>query len=258
MSKSLISVVIPAYNEEAEIGKCLDSLLKQDLDKGLYEVIVVDNASTDSTAKIVKKYPFKLVFESKKSVVVARQTGVNKAKGTIIVSADADTVYPKHWLSRISKNFEKNPDIVGIVGWLYYKRTSFWFNVTNALSQKINQAIAVTTGKFPLVYAANFAMKKSALKKIGGYPSYIPELGDQQYILYKLQKIGKVIVDKNVYCTTSSRKHDGKVYKTVPYNAWYRLLGYPINKIFKKEVIGPAPAVRAIRLGKSHFRQIDS
>lgn len=90
----MISVIVPAYNEQHYIKKCLESLMNQDLAKTFYEIIVIDNASTDKTSQIVKKLPVKLVYEPKRSVVKARQKGVNEALGSIVASADADTIYP--------------------------------------------------------------------------------------------------------------------------------------------------------------------
>lgn len=244
MSKPLISLVIPAHNEEAEIKICLDSLLKQELPKKYFEVIVVDNASTDRTATIIKRYPFKYIFEPKRSVVVARQTGVNSATGEIIVSADADTRYPKDWLKTIKNDFDNNPGIIGIVGWIYYRKAPKLFNMTNALSQEINLYLSKKHKKFPVVFAANFAFKKSALKKIGGYPSHLPELGDQQYLLRKFQKIGRVIVDPKVKCYTSGRHLKKAAKNIIVYNGWHRLIGYPINLFLEKEIIGAKPAIR--------------
>lgn len=246
----VLSVVIPAYNEEVEIGACLNSLLKQDLDTNFYEVIVVDNASTDKTAKIIKKYPFKYVYEAKKSVVFARQKGVDKSKGKIIVSADADTRYPKGWLTRIKNDFDKNPKIIGVSGWIYYRGTSTTFNLVTGMVQEINYFISRHSKRFPLVFAANFAFKKSYLKKIGGYPKHLPELGDQQYILKKFQKLGKVIVDPRVRCFTSKRQLESPYKNIIVTNGWYRLVGYPINLLFKKEVVGPKPALRKVSLSQ--------
>lgn len=246
MTEPLLSVIIPALNEEAEIEICLKSLLKQDLDKSLYEIIFVDNGSTDATAKIIKKYPFKYIYEPKKSVVIARQRGVDTAKGKIIVSADADTKYPKDWLTQIKKSFDSDQDLVALVGWMYYRNTSTFFNVTNALVQQLNLYISRKSKKFPLVYAANFAFKKSALKKIGGYPKHLPELGDQQYLLRRFQKIGKVIINPKVKCFTSSRQLKKPGRNIIVYNGWYRFIGYPLNYLLEKEIVGPKPEVRKV------------
>lgn len=102
--RPLISVIVPAYNEEKYIRACLDSLTNQDLPKRFFEIIVVDNNSTDKTKEIIKKFPVKYTFEEKRNVVAAKQRGVKIAKGKIIASADADTFYPKSWLSDIKKH----------------------------------------------------------------------------------------------------------------------------------------------------------
>jgi len=240
----LISVVIPAYNEEAYIKNCLESLKKQDLNRAEYEVIVVDNASRDNTKKIIKSFPFRYTFEPEKSVVAARQRGANLAKGKIIVSADADTIYPPHWLTRIKKVFDKNPEIVALAGWIYFDNTTPFFNYIFALTQEFNTSIKRFTRRFPLVYAANFAFRKTALDKVGGYPKHIPELGDQQYLLYNFFKIGEVLIDKKTYCITSGRRHTKKFSEILLYNGWYRIAGYIINRVLRRKLIGPAPAIR--------------
>lgn len=247
--RPLISVVIPAYNEEKFLDKCLVSLMKQDLDKKYFEVIIVDNASTDKTSEVAQKYPFKLIYEPKRSVVIARQAGAEKSLGEIIVSADADTVYPPDWLSRIKYDFDKNPGIVGVVGWIYFTGASTSMNIFVDSNQQINLFVSKYSKKFPLCFAANMAFKKTALNKLGGYPTHLPELGDQQYILFRLQKLGRVIVDKRVYCFTSNRRHK-KILKNMLDNSWHRFIGYPVNRLAKKQVIGPAPAIRTVRVGK--------
>jgi glycosyltransferase involved in cell wall biosynthesis len=238
------SVIVPTYNEEDYIANCIKSLLNQDIDKNSYEVIVIDNASTDKTAKIVKNFPVKLVFEKERSVVKARQKGVDESRGKIIVSADSDTIYPKHWLSSLSDCLKGNPNLIGIVGWIYFKNTSFFFNLGFALIQELNALIKNLSGKFPMVYAANFAFKKSALVQIGGYPTHLPELGDQQYLLFKFQKMGPVAINKSTYCITSSRRHTNLLKDILIYNGYYRIFGYLLNRAIGKQIIGPAPAIR--------------
>lgn len=240
----LISVIVPAHNEETFIEKCLDSLMKQTLNSKFFEVIVIDNASTDDTSKIVKGYPVKLVYEGKKSVIWARQKGVEESQGEIIVSADADTYYPPDWLKTIKANFERNPKLICLVGWIYYSNTPFIFNYFNALNQEFNLLLQKYTKRFPVAYAANLAFKKDAWEKIGGYPKHLVELGDQQYILYKFFHLGEVKIDPKVYCKTSARKL-GKIWKNILlYNGWHKIIGYIVNRLMGKEIIGPTPAIR--------------
>ncbi len=253
----IISVIVPAHNEEAFIGKCLDSLSKQTLNKKLFEVIVIDNASKDATAKIARKYKARVIEENRKSVVLARQKGVDKAKGSIIVSADADTVYPQDWLKNIKADFDKNRDLIAVTGWIYYTKTPAIFNLLNAFSQEVNLFLEKYTGRFPIAYAANLAFRKSALEAIGGYPKHLVELGDQQYLLHRFFRLGKVIIDPGVRCFTSGRRLQSVGRNIFIYNGWYRIIGYIVNGLTKKETIGAAPAVRTItsdKQGTSMFR----
>jgi glycosyltransferase involved in cell wall biosynthesis len=111
----MISVVVPAYNESELIQTTLESLFKQDY-KGDFEVVVVDNNSTDNTAEIARRLGVRVVFCSQKGVAHARQAGAEAAQGSIIVQADADTMYPEGWLSRIQSQFDRHPNAVAVAG----------------------------------------------------------------------------------------------------------------------------------------------
>ncbi|MDP3917459.1 MAG: glycosyltransferase family 2 protein [Nanoarchaeota archaeon] len=97
-----ISVIIPAYNEEKYIDKCISSLLEQDYKD--YEVIVIDDGSTDDTVKIIKKFP-KVILKKQnhKGPGEARNLGAKIAKGKILVFVDADMRFPKNYLTRLTK-----------------------------------------------------------------------------------------------------------------------------------------------------------
>lgn len=107
-----VSVVIPVYNEEKRIKKCLDSLMKQS--KKPDEIIVVDNNSTDSTVSIVKKYKdVKIIFEKKQGITPTRNKGFDTAKYEIIARCDADSILPNNWIKKIKEVFSKNKTVVG-------------------------------------------------------------------------------------------------------------------------------------------------
>src|SRR4030042_4934425 len=110
-----VSVVIPAYNEEAYLLSCLESIKNQDY-AAEYEVIVVDNASTDNTAKIARDWGAEVVYESKRSPACARQKGAEAATGRIIAFIDADARSPSHWLSPLVWRFFCTPEIVAVSG----------------------------------------------------------------------------------------------------------------------------------------------
>jgi glycosyltransferase involved in cell wall biosynthesis len=97
------SIVVPAYNEASYVGAALRSLQAQDY-PGPYEIIVVDNNSTDGTGEIAASYGVTVVKEMEPGVCQARQRGTAEARGEIVVSTDADTVQPIDWLSRIDQH----------------------------------------------------------------------------------------------------------------------------------------------------------
>lgn len=100
----MISVVVPAYNEQPIILDCLDSLLKQKLVE--FEIIVVDDGSTDDTVSLVRsKQSEKIkVFQNKHlGAGIARNLGVLKAKGNILVFCDSDMTFDSHYLYQLTK-----------------------------------------------------------------------------------------------------------------------------------------------------------
>ncbi|ACX72063.1 glycosyl transferase family 2 [Methanocaldococcus vulcanius M7] len=105
-----VSIVIPAYNEEKAIGKTLE-LIKNTIEKikGYdFEIIVVDNNSSDSTGKIAKSLGAKVVFERNKGYGNAYKKGLKEAGGDIIITGDADGTYPFEDIPKFLQIIEKN------------------------------------------------------------------------------------------------------------------------------------------------------
>ena len=109
------SVIIPAYNSEKSLGKCLESVLSQ-CGAGKFEVIVVDDGSTDSTAEIVRKFRgVKLLQQENAGPAAARNNGVRAAVGDIIVFTDDDCIAEKNWLKEMLAPF-KDTEVSGVQG----------------------------------------------------------------------------------------------------------------------------------------------
>jgi glycosyltransferase involved in cell wall biosynthesis len=104
LANKRISIIIPAYNEERYLARCLDSVALQV--QRPYEVLVVDNNSSDRTVEIAGRYPFvKMLYERQQGRVFAQNKGFAEAKGDILARIDADAVLPADWTERISKHF---------------------------------------------------------------------------------------------------------------------------------------------------------
>src|SRR5947209_7503361 len=92
-----VSIIIPAYNEEACILKTLSSLAASNTTKKV-EIIVVDNNSTDSTVQLAELAGAICLHEWEQGITPARNAGLQQASGTFILNADADTIYPPRWI----------------------------------------------------------------------------------------------------------------------------------------------------------------
>ena len=104
MNHPVLSVIIPAYNEEKDIGNCLSSLQKQSYPKNKIGIIIVDDGSTDKTCQIVKKFKsVKLIKGKHKGPGFSRNLGAKKAKGEILIFVDADMTFDKDYLKNLTE-----------------------------------------------------------------------------------------------------------------------------------------------------------
>ena len=110
-----VSVVIPAYNEEKNIIQTLYSLSNNISSKSV-EIIVVNNNSSDQTENLVLSTGVRCVRETKQGITAARNGGLTAAKGKYILNADADSIYPKHWIEEMVKPLIENENIVSVYG----------------------------------------------------------------------------------------------------------------------------------------------
>jgi glycosyltransferase involved in cell wall biosynthesis len=98
----LISIVIPARNEGKRIARCLEALRNQSLDRGQYEVIVVDDGSDDDTTDVAARQGARVVRQPGKGAAAARNRGIDEARGEIILFTDADCIPEERWAERLS------------------------------------------------------------------------------------------------------------------------------------------------------------
>ncbi len=199
----MISIVVPALNEERYIGRCLNSLKDQDY-AGEYEIIVVDNGSQDGTASVVREAGVRLVECPQRGVSYARQVGAEAAKGEIVVQADADTLYPRWWLKRIRSQFDRHPEAAAVAGPFIYERPPWWARTEYALRVVFNWLSYWVLKRPYIISGANFAFFRRYLLQIGGY-QHNSYSADQYNISSRLSKCGRVVYDGRSWCATSNR-----------------------------------------------------
>jgi glycosyltransferase involved in cell wall biosynthesis len=198
-AKPYISVIIPAYNEEKYISLCLDRLTHQSLTLP-YEIIVINNNSIDTTAKICKKYKIITINEKRKGYVYAVMKGVLHAKAPIIVLTDADTRVPSYWLERIYDTYKKNPDVVAVGGGFEYFDGPLIVRLYLKICNRIHPRLLLSS-----LSGMNMSFRKDVYGKIGGYSDKI-NLQADTYLGNKLLKAGKVIILKNNTVMSSARR----------------------------------------------------
>lgn len=104
------SIIIPVYNVETYIKKCLDSVFNQS--EKDFEVIVVNDGTKDNSMDIVKKYDVTIINQENQGLSEARNNGIKKAKGEYLIFLDSDDYIEKDLLKEISKSLKNKPDVV--------------------------------------------------------------------------------------------------------------------------------------------------
>ncbi len=186
----LISVIIPAYNEEKNIAKCLQSIARQTLPKYKYQIIVIDNCSTDKTAAIAKKFYATVLTERKKGYINALTKGLNYATSPLLAVTDADSVANRDWLARLTDIYLKNPHVGYVTGTMLYVPTS------NLLNFIINTVLNTGGRIFKIGCGFHMTFRKEAWKKIAPFPENLNfnsdgwialEIGKRGYKRYFIQ-----------------------------------------------------------------------
>ncbi len=212
MSSIKISVVICTYNRAAYITDAMESLYQQSLPKNLYEVIIANNNSTDSTQQICEAFiashtnaNFIYVEEKKQGASFARNTGATFAKGELLCFMDDDAIANPDYLEKIVHFFETHTDAGGLGGkivpkyipeepkWMSYYVASLVGNFDYA-----PQIEVFKPGKYPL--ESNMIIKTTDFKTVNGFNEALPGVvgtlrigGEGKEFFYKLQALGKKI-----------------------------------------------------------------
>src|SRR3989344_5796291 len=159
-----ISIVIPAYNEEQLLSKCLKPLTNQDFHLP-FEIIVVDNNSRDKSNAIAQSFGVKVIKETNQGVVWARQKGLLQAQGEIIAQADADCYYPSNWLSLIYKHFSST-EVTAVGGPAAGELKPYWAYLIYKFSFILIGIIYKLTGYVIYLGGFNLAFKREKLLQL--------------------------------------------------------------------------------------------
>jgi glycosyltransferase involved in cell wall biosynthesis len=212
-----LSFVVPAYNEEAYLPACLESIVAQTRELGdAVEIIVVNNASTDRTREVALRIPgVRVVDEPHKGLTFARQAGFMASTGDLIANVDSDGRLPPGWVARVLDAFAQSPSLVCLSGPLvYYDLSSiqrlcvtmfYWLAKTlYALNRYVLR-------RGSMVQGGNFILRRDALEKIGGFNTAIVFYGEDTDIARRIYPMGDVDFTLKFKIFTSGRRlrHEG-------------------------------------------------
>lgn len=207
-----VSVVLPAWNEEKTIGKTLQSLSKQNTHIP-YEVVVVDNNSTDKTVEIVKSFNnFSVIYEKKQGIGAAREHGFKLSKADIIASTDSDSVVNRSWISEVFSNFWKDPSLDAVVGTYIFDSKTKLFNYFSKLTMQIADVIHRCIAGSYAFRGINFAIKRKAWAASGGFNTNTSALEDVDLSL-RVGRLGKIKYLPNLVVATTYRRFEGRFIK---------------------------------------------
>ena len=207
-----LSIIICSYNRASYISDALTSLYVQSSGLDNFEVIIVDNNSTDNTKEVYAQWrqtntngQFTFISETKQGASFARNTGAAIAKGEWVCFMDDDAVATPNYVENILKHIHHQPEVVGFGGriipkyipsepkWMSYYVSSLVGNFDYA-----STACAFENGKYPL--ESNMILKKSVYIQIGGFNVNLPGVvgtlrigGEGKELFYKIIALGHTI-----------------------------------------------------------------
>jgi glycosyltransferase involved in cell wall biosynthesis len=176
----LISVIIPTYNRAAYLEGAIRSLSNQDYQKDRYEVIIVDNDSTDNTRnvmqQIIEKFKGKLNIyyccEKRKGIVFGRHTGAYHAKGTILLFTDDDAEFDNNWVSAVANLYMSHPE-VGAAGTTirikWDKPPKEWVHHYEGLMGRLDWPQDIIIRRGLEIFGGSFSILKENLMETGGF-----------------------------------------------------------------------------------------
>ncbi len=161
-----VSIVVPVFNESKDLGECLRALLCQEYPKDRYEVIVVDNGSTDNSVGIAKKFTDKVFIKEGVKVGGVRNFGVMQAKGEILAFIDGDCVATDKWLSKAVEVLA-NEKVGGVGGGCLLRDRPSWVE----RGWKLNSV--KETRRVKALAGGSFIMKRALFDQLGGFNEVI-------------------------------------------------------------------------------------
>ena len=187
-----VSIIIPAYNEEKYLPSCLEAINGLSRHPRDYEVIVVDNGSSDDTCGISRSFNATVLQDASKTVAGLRNLGAEHAKGRILAFIDADCVVAKDWMDATLR-YAADADVSIWGGPPVPPSTASWVQRSWFL-MVANRAMIEESD---WIGAVNLCVEKALFWKIGGFNEALTTCEDVDFC-YKAAEYGRIVSDKRI------------------------------------------------------------
>ncbi|MBL7704360.1 MAG: glycosyltransferase [Taibaiella sp.] len=201
------SIIIPARNEAANIEKCLNSILNNNYPGNKFEIILIDDFSEDETYAIATRLGGNNLLALRLSDYInkeerlnafkkkALEIGISKAKGTYIITTDADCIVPASWLQSYAEKLNTSGNIQCLaapVNFIPYNNRKNWLYYFQSIDFMTMQGITIASNRLGLgnmSNGANFLFSKKAFETVGGYKGIDQKAsGDDMMLMQKIQQ----------------------------------------------------------------------
>lgn len=219
------SLIVPTYQEEEYIEKCLHSIAQQDYNRAEYEIIVSDAHSTDCTVEKARKYADRIINDKRKGIAYGRNVGARCARGDILVFVDADATLSANFLFQCHQVFQNSavvgmtgiadPSDGGIMQRLVYRGTYLMVRIFHLLGLSLFPGICV-------------AYRREAFVMLGGFREDFGIVEDLD-LSRRMSRLGRCTTNKNARAFVSTRRLEKHLFSTVMFHIYsdikYLLMG---------------------------------
>ena len=236
-SRLRISLVIPVYNEEGHLAACLRAALKQT--KPFYEIIVVDNNSSDDTVAIAAQFPgVTVLHELRQGVVFARDKGFDAANGDIIARIDADTRIPKDWATMLQHIF-MDESVAAVTGKMEYYEIGLP-KVFTRVDLLLRRYYASVLGPHMALQAANMAVRQKVWQGTRDHVCRSPGLHEDFELAIHAEQLGhRVVFDERLVAAISFRQA-GSSFAAFARYFWFCPKTYQVHGVKRGRHLYPA------------------
>lgn len=184
----LVSVVVPAYNAQGTIRQCLVSLVEQSFSPDNFEILMVDDGSTDRTEQIIKEFSLRYIRQTNQGPAAARNRGARQAKGEIILFTDADCIADSDWIKEMVRPFA-NPEVIGVKGAYKNREGQLIARLAQLEFEERYRLLEKSRERIDMVDTYSGGFRRDIFLKMGGFDISFPVANNEDTELsYRLSR----------------------------------------------------------------------